>query len=95
MGSAVANALAYCCHMARRKLSTTVYITHEQDQALRLLHARTGVAVAQYIRQGIDLVLIHCRDQLPGQVDLSWPTATLESPTSVNDIAVKRRKSAK
>lgn len=54
--------------MARRKLSTTVYITTEQDAALKLLHARTKVPVAEYIRQGIDLALakyeITCRGRL-------------------------------
>jgi hypothetical protein len=54
----------------RNKVSTTVYITHEQDARLKALHARTKVPVAEYIRQGIDLVLDKYRDQLPGQVDL-------------------------
>lgn len=65
--------------MARRKLSTTVYITTEQDAALKLLHARSKVPVAEYIRQGIDLVLAKYRDHLPGQVDLALtpvPAAT-------------------
>ena len=57
--------------MSRKKLSTTVYITPEQDAALKLLHRRTKVPVAEYIRQGIDLVLDKYRDQLPGQVDLA------------------------
>ena len=56
--------------MPRKKLSTTVYITPEQDERLKLLHARTKVPVAEYIRQGIDLVLEQYRSQLPGQVDL-------------------------
>jgi len=55
----------------RKKISTTVYITPEQDARLKLLHTRTKVPVAEYIRQGIDLVLDHYRDQLPGQVDLA------------------------
>jgi hypothetical protein len=55
----------------RKKISTTVYITPEQDARLKLLHARTKVPVAEYIRQGIDLVLDQYRDQLPGQVDLA------------------------
>jgi hypothetical protein len=55
----------------RKKISTTVYITPEQDARLKLLHARTKVPVAEYIRQGIDLVLDRYRDQLPGQVDLA------------------------
>jgi hypothetical protein len=54
----------------RKKLSTTVYITPEQDARLKLLTGRTKVPVAEYIRQGIDLILEKYRDQLPGQVDL-------------------------
>ena len=70
--------------MARRKLSTTVYITAEQDAALKLLHARTKVPVAEYIRQGIDLALAKYRDHLPGQVDLLLtPPAGNGSPTTV------------
>ena len=56
--------------VARKKISTTVYITPEQDAALKVLTARTKVPVAEYVRQGIDLVLEKYRDQLPGQVDL-------------------------
>jgi predicted DNA-binding protein len=59
--------------VARRKLSTTVYITPEQDAALKLLHARTQVPIAVYIREGIDLVLERHREKLPGQVDLGLP----------------------
>ena len=43
--------------MPRKKLSTTIYITPEQDEALKQLHERTKVPVAEYIRQGIDLIL--------------------------------------
>jgi len=56
--------------MARKKISTTVYITPEQNDRLKLLHARTKVPVAEYIRQGIDLVLDRYRDSLPGQLTL-------------------------
>ena len=56
----------------RKKLSTTVYITPEQDARLKLLHARTKVPVAEYIRQGIDLVLDKYRASLPGQVDIAF-----------------------
>src|SRR4029077_13267744 len=63
---------ARCCHpggrrvtlhvrspvvMPRKKLSTTIYITPEQNTALKLLNEKTKVPVAEYIRQGIDLVL--------------------------------------
>ncbi len=56
--------------MARKKLSTTVYITPEQNERLKLLHDRTKVPVAEYIRQGIDLVLEKYRERLPGQLSL-------------------------
>ena len=56
--------------MGRRKIPTTVYITPEQEQELRALHAKTKVPVAEYIRQGIDLVLAQHKHQLPGQLDM-------------------------
>jgi predicted DNA-binding protein len=56
--------------MARKKVSTTVYITPEQDERLKLLNERTKVPVAEYIRQGIDLVLEQYRAALPGQLTL-------------------------
>ncbi len=54
--------------MARKKISTTIYITPEQNEQLKVLHERTKVPVAVYIREGIDLVLNRHRDQLPGQL---------------------------
>jgi hypothetical protein len=56
--------------MARKKISTTVYITPEQNERLKLLHEKTKVPVAEYIRQGIDLVLEREHDRLPGQLTL-------------------------
>jgi len=56
--------------MARKKVSTTVYITPEQDELLKLLHHKTKVPVAEYIRQGIDLVLDREKSHLPGQLSL-------------------------
>ena len=53
--------------MPRKKLSTTIYITPEQNAALKLLNEKTKVPVAEYIRQGIDLVLEKYRAHLPGQ----------------------------
>jgi hypothetical protein len=53
--------------VSRKKISTTVYITPEQDALLKRLHGRTRVPVAEYVREGIDLVLARYRDQLPGQ----------------------------
>ena len=54
----------------RKKVSTTVYITPEQNEQLKLLHEKTKVPVAEYIRQGIDLVLEKYGDHLPGQQSL-------------------------
>jgi hypothetical protein len=59
--------------MARRKVSTTIYITPEQSEQLKLLHSKTKVPVAEYIRQGIDLVLEKQRHNLPGQLTLDVP----------------------
>jgi len=54
--------------MPRKKIPTTVYLTPEQAEALRVLHDRTKVPVAEYVREGIDLVLERHADVLPGQV---------------------------
>lgn len=56
--------------MSRKKVSTTVYITPEQNERLKALHDRTKVPVAEYIRQGIDLILRQHEDVLPGQLTL-------------------------
>jgi len=56
--------------VARKKISTTVYITAEQNERLKVLHERTKVPVAVYIREGIELVLDRHRDELPGQLSL-------------------------
>ena len=53
--------------MARKKISTTIYITPEQSERLKQLHDKTKVPVAEYIRQGIDLVLKKYENVLPGQ----------------------------
>jgi hypothetical protein len=57
--------------MARKKISTTVYITPEQNELLKALHQKTRVPVAEYIRQGIDLVLEKEKAHLPGQLSLA------------------------
>jgi len=56
--------------MSRKKISTTIYVTPEQSDKLKLLHERTKVPVAVYIREGIDLVLRHYAHLLPGQLPL-------------------------
>ncbi|NMB75099.1 MAG: ribbon-helix-helix domain-containing protein [Myxococcales bacterium] len=59
--------------MARTKISTTVYITQEQADKLKLLHKKTKVPVSEYIREGIDLVLEKHVNELPGQIMLVNP----------------------
>ncbi len=54
--------------MARKKISTTVYITQEQSERLKQLNEKTKVPVAEYIREGIELVLQRYKDLLPGQI---------------------------
>ena len=56
--------------MSRKKISTTIYVTPEQSDKLKLLHERTKVPIAVYIREGIDLVLKHYQHLLPGQLAL-------------------------
>jgi len=56
--------------MARKKISTTVYITQDQNEKLKLLNKKTKVPVAEYIREGIDMVLEKHKDNLPGQMSL-------------------------
>ena len=58
--------------MSRKKISTTVYITPEQDEMLKALHHATKVPVAEYIRQGIDLVLEKYNHLRPGQQTLDF-----------------------
>ncbi len=56
--------------MDRKKVSTTVYITQEQNNLLKLLNQKTKVPIAEYIREGIDLVLEKHKQLLPGQLSL-------------------------
>ena len=56
--------------MSRKKISTTIYITPEQADRLKLLHERTKVPISVYIREGIDMMLKHYEHVLPGQMSL-------------------------
>jgi hypothetical protein len=60
-----------------KKIATTVYITEEQQALLKELNRRSRVPIAEYIREGIDLVLEKHRSQLPGQLDLIAPTRNI------------------
>jgi hypothetical protein len=66
--------------MSRKKLSTTIYVTPEQNDRLKLLHERTKVPVAVYIREGIDLVLRQYAHLLPGQLPLGEAAAPNPEP---------------
>jgi hypothetical protein len=69
--------------MSRKKISTTIYVTPEQNELLRLLHDRTKVPVAVYIREGIDLVLRQYAHMLPGQLTLtSERDVSMAEPTT-------------
>lgn len=56
--------------MSRRKVSTTIYITEEQNEALKRLNEQTKVPVAEYIRQGIDMILARHKEQAGAQRQL-------------------------
>jgi hypothetical protein len=60
--------------MSRKKISSTVYITPEQSERLKLLHERTKVPISVYIREGIDLVLKQYESVLPGQISMVTDT---------------------
>ena len=68
--------------MSRKKISTTIYVTPEQSERLRLLHERTKVPVAVYIREGIDLVLRQYGHLLPGQLSLAADAPSLQAAAS-------------
>ena len=51
-----------------RMIVTTVYLTEEQDRALKELGEKTKVPVAQYVREGIDLVLQKYEVETYGQL---------------------------
>jgi hypothetical protein len=65
--------------MSRKKISTTIYVTPEQAEQLKVLHTRTKVPIAVFIREGIDLVLARHAHLLPGQLQLT-PAVPLEEP---------------
>lgn len=67
--------------MSRKKVSTTIYITPEQAERLKLLHDRSKVPIAVYIREGIDMVLKHYEHLLPGQISLDAVASAPPPPT--------------
>lgn len=85
--------------MARNKISTTVYITQQQDADLKALHVFSKVPVSCYIREGIDLVLAKNLKQMEqsrkagGTVDGVLPVESERRPgrpkESMNPDSVK------
>ena len=71
--------------MSRKKISTTIYVTPEQNDKLKLLHDRTKVPVAVYIREGIDLVLRQYAHLLPGQLALGSSSEIYVPPAPVTE----------
>lgn len=73
--------------MGRKKISTTIYITPEQSELLKQLHDKTKVPVAEFIRQGIDMVLERERRHLPGQLtfDVSGDVRETDLPAAGRD----------
>lgn len=55
-----------------KKVSTTVYLTQEQLDALKSLSDRTRVPIAEYIREGVEMVLQRHNASLPGQLTLGF-----------------------
>ena len=51
-----------------RKVTTTIYLTEEQQTLLKELSQRSKVPVAEYIRQGVNLILKKHARHLPGQL---------------------------
>jgi hypothetical protein len=52
--------------MARKKISTNIYITPEQNELLKVLNQKTKVPVAEDVRPGIE------SPSGPVQVAASW-----------------------
>jgi len=51
--------------MTRRQLTTTIYLSEEHHEQLKLLSQKTKVPVAEYIRQGVEWVINQHVQDLP------------------------------
>jgi hypothetical protein len=76
--------------MSRKKISTTIYITPEQAERLKMLHERSKVPIAVYIREGIDMILKHYEHMLPGQ--MTFDAAVTPVPGSAGPPSPPGRK---
>jgi predicted DNA-binding protein len=71
--------------MKRRMIPITVHVTDEQYKALFELSSQTGKAVAQYVRDGIDLNLKQRRDERTAEVRHS---ANVMLRTALDELAL-------
>ena len=55
-----------------KKLATTIYITRKQQDRLKELNERSKIPIAEFIRQGIDLILDKYEENLSGQLNLPF-----------------------
>jgi len=56
---------------SERKVISTIYLTEQQQSLLKELSRRSKVPVAEYIRQGVDMILNKNRHLLPGQLSFA------------------------
>ena len=69
-----------------KKVTTTIYITEDQQSVLKELNQRTKIPVAEFVRQGIDLVFEKYSDFIPGQLELNGlPFGQLTKEVSSTD----------
>ncbi len=76
----------------KRKIPTTIYLTQRQQTLLRELSDRSKVPVAEYIRQGVELILKKNHHQLPGQ--LSFLLEAKESSAKKGRSSGKKEESS-
>lgn len=64
-----------------KKVTTTVYITEKQQDQLKELNERFKIPIAEFIRQGIDLILKKYEDRLSGQISLPLEGEKKDGPS--------------
>ena len=70
--------------MKKRKISTTIYLTEEQNSLLKELSQRSKVPIAVYIRQGVNLILKKHSIELPGQLSFTLEEEVLKGKQQSN-----------
>jgi len=58
--------------MSRKMISTTIYMSQEQELKLKELSKRTKVPVSVYIRDGIDMILSDNKSVFDRQVSFDF-----------------------